>query len=116
MLINAALSGAEQTIDYNLDGTPTVHPGKNYTSMSVFTAEDESAEPPSALVKIMVSLGISRSPPSQPLNQFFKQLAVEHSLYDMTATNLRIALDGQTNLALNAIKDSDVDGLQPRPQ
>ncbi|WP_159701423.1 hypothetical protein [Arthrobacter sp. 18067] len=105
-LINAALSGTEKYIDYNLDGLqPFIE--ENYTSMNVFTTEDESAEPTNALVKIMVSLGIS-FPTITTLNKNFKQLAVEHSLYDVTRTNLRVALDGQTNLALNAIKDSDV--------
>ncbi|MFK0007013.1 hypothetical protein ACIQTZ_08165 [Paenarthrobacter sp. NPDC090520] len=105
-LINAALSGAEKNIDYNLEG---LHPyiEENYTSMSVFTTEDESADLPSSLVKIMVSLGIS-FPTIEPLNQFFKQLAVEHSLYEVNQTNLQVAMDGHTNLALNAIKDRDV--------
>lgn len=102
-LFNAALSGTAEGIDYKIDGLlPYLE--ENYTSMSIFTDDDESTETPGALVQIMVSLGIS-FPTIAPLNQFFKQLTAEHSLYEITQTNLQIALDGQTNLALNAIKD-----------
>ncbi|WP_104174891.1 hypothetical protein [Arthrobacter sp. Y81] len=102
-LFNAALTGAQTDVDYSLHGLgPFIE--DNYASMNLFTADPSHVQAIGPVMEILKELDVSL-PTLLPLNAAFKRGIVENSLYHLTVTNLRAALDGHDDFALDAIKD-----------
>lgn len=110
-LVSAALGSFDPHTDYALDAPVRDFITHNYRRMPVFLpASEDTTEDDGQLAK-RLSLVLGRSnvliPALAPLRQSIRELVVEKNQYEITADNLRAALNITTDVSLDNLVTSD---------
>ncbi|MFJ4233839.1 hypothetical protein [Cellulosimicrobium cellulans] len=104
-LVDAALQGADTTHTYNLDGDVAEFIGEHYKQMQTFTAaqDDDRIQ---VVVTILEGVNVLISNLAK-VHTTLQARLVRENLYQLTAPNLRAALDTANPISLDHARESD---------
>lgn len=105
-LMNEALSSINPGRRYVVNDRLREFVEQNVESMPIFTSSLMSSELMEAIALLLVSMN-ARFPSLRPLGEDIRKAAVAENRYEITWENLRLALNGSEDLALDQILDAN---------
>jgi hypothetical protein len=105
LLVDAALRAADHDSGYELGSRLADFIVENYRDMSVFT-QPQQEQVARTVVALLERAGVS-IPNLERVDESLRALLVERSLYQLTACNLRAALQRTEEVSLNLVRESD---------
>ncbi|MBJ7557013.1 DNA-binding protein, partial [Marinomonas spartinae] len=103
--VNAALEHLSSEIEYNIDDEVSEYLQKYYSELPVlFSSSDKNQ---SERIALLYSNAAIRVPELRPLSEAMRNTFIAKNLYEINVENLKIALDNETNLALDVASEKD---------